>query len=137
MKFLWGVGVLVALALATTACDKIKAPVPELQKPPAASDPAAVKADERTALAQTAQKELDELRASIAEFRRKAETANQQTQAKLNEEIEILEAELRDLQAKLTELKSATRESWNQLNTSFDQALKTLKVRIADFRQKS
>ena len=51
--------------------------------------------------------------------------------------LSTLEAELRDLQAKLTELKSATRESWNQLNTSFDQALKTLKVRIADFRQKS
>lgn len=137
MKFLLGVGVLVALALVTAACDRIKAPVPELQKPPAPSDQAAAKTGERTALAQTAQKELDELRASIAEFRRKAETANQQTRAKLNEEIEVFETELRDLQARLTKLKSATQESWNQLNTSFDQALKALKVRIADFRQKS
>lgn len=136
MNLLSKIGIAVTVGLALTACDKIKPPLPELQKPATAPDQAATQSKEHMALTQAAQKELDELRASIAELRAKAETANQETKAKLTEEAESIEAELREAQSKLAALKSATVESWNQLNTSFGQALQALKARVIDYKRK-
>ena len=124
-------GAIIILIATCVSCDKIKPPQPELQKPPTTSG----QADEREAFAHAAQKELDELRAAIAEFRAKAEAANLQTKAKLGEEVEKLEAELRESQQRLMALKSATVESWNQVKESFGNSLGKLKNGIDNFRK--
>lgn len=131
----WTRIVVMALTLTCVACDKIKPPSPELQKPPSPSSQASQPDDERTAFGQTAQKELDELRSVIAEFRTKAATANQQTKARLDTEIEKLEVGLRETQQRLSELKSATAESWTQLKESFGKSREQLKNAIENFRK--
>lgn len=128
-------GIVIILAAAGVACDKIKPPQPELQKPPTTSDQASQQEGERNAFAQAAQKELDELRSVIAEFRTKAEAANQEAKARLGEELAKLETELRDTQQRLTELKSTTLESWKQTKESFGKSLEKLKSGVADFRK--
>ncbi|MFZ2295237.1 MAG: hypothetical protein WAW46_09395, partial [Polaromonas sp.] len=112
-------------------------PIPELQKPPATSGQASEPEGERKAFAQAAQKELDQLGATITEFKAKAEAANAQTKAKLGEEVGKLEADLRETQQRLTELKSATIESWNQVKESFGKSLEKLKSGIESFRKKT
>lgn len=133
--FLSTVGVVVVLAATCVSCDKIKSPQPELQKPPTASSEASQQEGGRRAFAQAAQKELDELRGAIAEFRARSEAANVQTKAKLGEEVEKLEVKLRETQQRLTELESATVESWNQLKESFGNSLEKLKNGIENFRK--
>lgn len=134
-QFLSTLGVIVVLATTCVSCDKIKPPQPQLEKPPATSGQADQREGERKAFTQTAQKELDELRAAIAEFKTKAETASAQTKAKLGEEVGKLEADLRDTEQRLTELKSATMESWNQMKESFGNSLGKLKNGIENFRK--
>lgn len=134
-QFLSTLGVIVVLSATCVSCDKIKPPQPELQKPPATSGQAEQQEGERKAFTQTAQKELDELRAAIAEFKTKAETASAQTKAKLGEEVGKLEVDLRDTEQRLTELKSATMESWNQMKESFGNSLGKLKNGIESFRK--
>lgn len=133
--FLSTTGVILAVATTCVSCDKIKPPQPELQKPPVVSGQVEQQDGERKAFAQTAQKELDELRGAIAEFKAKAEAANAETKAKLGEEVGKLEADLRDTQQRLTELKSATLESWNQMKESFGNSLGKLKNGIENFRK--
>lgn len=133
--FLSTVGVVVVLAATCVSCDKIKSPQPELQKPPTASSETGQQEGGRRAFAQAAQKELDELRGAIAEFRARSEAANVQTKAKLGEEVEKLEVKLRETQQRLTELESATVESWNQLKESFGNSLEKLKNGIENFRK--
>ncbi len=133
--FLSTAATVIALAATCVACDKIRPPQPELQKPPAASGEASPQDSERQAFAQAAEKELDELRAAIAEFRAKAEAANVETKARLGEEVEKLETELRETQQHLTGLKAATVESWNQMKTSFANSLDKLKSGIQNFRK--
>lgn len=133
--FSWTTSVIIALAVTCVSCDKIKPPQPELQKPPTPSSQASQPAEERTAFAQAAQKELDELRGVIAEFRTRAAAANQQTKARLDVEVEKLEVEFRQTQQRLIELKSATAESWNQLNESFGKSRAQLKKAIENFRK--
>lgn len=133
--FLSTAATVIVLAATCVACDKIKPPQPELQKPPVASGEASPQDGERQAFAHAAQKELDELRAAIAEFRAKAEAANVQTKARLSEEVGKLEAELRETEQHLVELKSATVESWNQVKASFGNSLDKLKSRIENFRK--
>lgn len=133
--FLSTTGFIFVLAATCVSCDKIKPPQPELQKPPAASGQVDQQQGERKAFADTAQKELDELRGAIAEFKAKAEAANAETKAKLGEEVAKLEADLRDTQQRLTELKSATVDSWNQMKESFGNSLGKLKNGIENFRK--
>lgn len=127
--------IVVVLAASCVACDKIKPPQPELQKPPTTSGPVSQPEGERKAFAEAAQKELDDLRNAIAEFRARAETANTQTKARLSEEIEKLEAELRETQQRLMALKSTTVESWTQLKESFGTSLEKLKNGVENFRK--
>lgn len=124
--FSWPRMIVMALAVTCVACDKIKPPSPELQQPPSPSSQASQPDEERTAFAQTAQKELDELRSVIAEFR---------TKARLDTEVEKLEAGLRETQQRLSELKSATAESWTQLKESFGKSREQLKNAIENFRK--
>lgn len=131
------IGFILVVAAACVSCDKLKPPIPELQKPPATSGQASEPEGERKAFAQAAQKELDQLGATITEFKAKAEAANAQTKAKLGEEVGKLEADLRETQQRLTELKSAMIESWNQVKESFGKSLEKLKSGIESFRKKT
>ena len=125
----------VVLGASCVSCDKIKPPQPQLEKPPITSGTSDQQQGDRTVFAQTAQKELDELRGAIADFKAKAEATNAQTKARLGEEVGKLEADLRDTQQRLTELKSATVESWNQMKESFGHSLEKLKSGIESFRK--
>lgn len=135
LQFLLKTGGALVLAVTFVSCDKIKPPMPELQKPPTASGQADQQDRERKAFAQTAQKELDELRVAITDLRAKAKAANAQTQARLGEEVDKLEGELREVQQRLVELKSATVESWHQVTDSFGKSLDRLKARVESFRK--
>jgi len=126
-------GVVVVLAVSCVACDKIKPPQPQLQKPPAPSGQ--VSQGEHEAYSQAAQKEVDDLRNVITELKAKAATANQKTKVRLGEEIEKLEAKLRETQQQLMTLKSGTVESWNQLKMSFVKSLEQLKSGIENYRK--
>ncbi|CAM3425939.1 hypothetical protein [Polaromonas hydrogenivorans] len=130
-------GLVLVVAAASVACDKIKPPMPELQKSPATSGQASPQEGERTAFAQAAQKELDKLKVTIAEFKAKAEASGAQTKARLGEEVKKLEADLGEAEQRLTELKAATVESWNQLKESFSSSLEKLKSGIESFRKKA
>lgn len=131
--FPWTTSVVVVLAVTCVSCDKMKPPPPELQKPPTPSSQASQPAEERTAFAHAAQKELDELQGVIAEFKTRAAAANQQTKARLDVEVEKLEVELRETQQRLKELKSTTAESWNQVKESFGKSREQLKKTIENF----
>lgn len=137
MQALLKTGVVLILAATFVSCDKIKPPLPELQKPPAVSDQVAQQGQERKAFAQTAEKELDEIRAAIADFRAKSAAANAQTKARLGEEIDELEGEWREAQKRLLALKSATLESWKEMKDSFGKSLDKLKAKMKDFRKES
>jgi peptidoglycan hydrolase CwlO-like protein len=137
MRFLLPAGVILVFALANAACDKIKPPQPELQAPPAASDAAVEKAGEQKTFAQGAQKELDEIGAAIDELRTKVNAANATTKAKLNEELEKLEADFKEAQARLTDLKSATAGPWEQLKETFGKSLEKLRNSMANLRKSS
>lgn len=135
MQLLKKTGVILTLALACVACDKIKPPQPELQKPPAASGQAAPQDQERSEFGQAAQKELDDLRTAIAELRAKAGAANAQTQARLGQQADKLELEWREAQQRLLELKSATVESWHQMKESLGKTISKLRANIETSRR--
>ena len=134
-QFLLRAGFIIVLAATGVSCDKIKPPQPEMKKPPTLPEKTSQLDGERNAFAQAAQKELDELQTVIAEFKTKAEAANLEAKAKLKEEVEKLETELRDTQQRLTELKSTTVESWKQVKGTFGSSLEKLKRGIDNFRK--
>lgn len=134
-KSLSVIGLVLVVAAASVACDKIKSPMPELQKSPAPSGQASPPEGERTAFAQAAQKELDDLKVTIAEFKAKAEASGAQTKARLGEEVKKLEADLGEAQQRLAALKAATVESWNQVKASFSSSLEQLKRGVENFRK--
>ncbi|MFZ3139969.1 hypothetical protein [Polaromonas sp.] len=123
------------VAVAFVGCDKIKPPMPELQKSPAPSGQASPQEGERTAFAQAAQKELDDLKVTIAGFKAKAEASGVQTKARLGEEVKKLEADLGDAQQRLAELKTATVDSWDQVKESFSRSFERLKGGVESFRK--
>ena len=134
-KSLSVIGAVLVVAATSVACDKIKPPLPEIQKTPEASGQASQPEGERKAFAEAAEKELEALKATIAEFKAKAEASAAETKAKLGEEVQKLEADQRDAQQRLTELKAATVESWNQVKASFSSALEKLKGGVENFRR--
>lgn len=130
------IGLVLVAALSGVACDKLRPPLPEVQKPPAAPAQTSPQATEdRQVFAQAAQQELDELKTAIAGFRDKAEASGTQAKAKLGEEVKKLEADLQETQQRLTALKAATADSWSQLKESFSQSLDKLKGGIENFRK--
>lgn len=133
-KLILTVGLVIVVAATGVSCDRFKAPYPQLDK---SSDAAQVEksASERRAYAQAAQKELDELRAAIADLKSKAESANQETQGKLVQQVERLEGELREVQQRLVELGSATKETWSQLKDSFAKSVEKLKTEVESHRK--
>lgn len=134
-QLLSAIGLVLVVSATCVSCDKLRAPQPELQKPPAVSGQPSQQEGEHKAFGQAAQKEIDELGATISEFKAKAEASNAQTKARLGEEVGKLEADLRETQQRLTELKAATVDSWNQVKESFGNSLEKLKNGIENFRK--
>ena len=130
------VGLVVVAAISSVSCDKFRPPQPEVQNQvPAASSAASAQQEDRKAFAESAQKEFDELKVAIAEFKVKAETSGAEAKVKLDEEIIKLEADLRDTQDRLADLKAATAESWVQVKSSFASSMDRLKSRVESFRK--
>ncbi len=127
--------IILTLAIASVSCDKIKPPQPQLQPVPAVTEQSSEQkeATSREEFTQASERALDELRAAIAGFKTKAETANVEVKAKLEEETKKLDAELQEAQLRLTELKTVTRESWGQLKESFSRSLENLKTKVDTF----
>lgn len=134
-RFLSSTGAIIILATTFVSCDKIKPPQPELQKPPVTSGEASQPNGERETFSIAAQKELDQLRSTIAELRAKVDAANVDTRAKLRQELEGLEAESLEAQQRLRELKSATKESWLQMKQAFGNSVEKLKNGVDSFRK--
>ena len=128
-------GLVLLAAVSSVSCDKFRPPQPELQKPPATAGQAGSQEGERTAFAQAAQKELDELKVTIAEFKAKAEASSAQTKARLVEEVKKLEADMGEAQERLAAVKTATLETWSQVKETFSRSLEKLKSGVENFRK--
>lgn len=129
-------GVVLAVTLSTVGCDRLKPPQPQLQPPPSTSAQGEVQQEgERKAYSDSAQKDLDELRAALAQLRSKAEAANEQVKATMRSELDELERDLGQAQQRLTELKAATAQSWKQLKESFAKSVEKLKEGVEKSRK--
>ena len=122
-------------AISSVSCDKLRPPMPELQKPAATADQAGPQEGERTAFAQAAQKELDELKVTITEFKAKAEASGAETKARLAEEVKKLDADMGEAQARLAAVKTATLASWSEMKETFSRSLDKLKTGVEHFRK--
>jgi len=134
-KLILTVAWVIVVAATGVSCDRFKAPYPQLDKPSDAAQQAEKSASERRAYAQTAQKELDELRAAIADLKSRAESASQETKGKLVQQVERLEGELREVQQRLVELGSATKDTWSQMKDSFAKSVEKLKTEVENHRK--
>ena len=131
---LTSITIAVVLAVTYVSCDKVKPPLPELQKP-AVANAATAQDTQRRAFTQAAHKELDELARAIGELKQKAGTMNAQAQAKLNQEQAKLEAQKLEVEKLLADLESATLENWGGLKQTFGSALEKLKAGVAAIRK--
>ena len=134
---IWTTSLVVAAAIAGVACDKVKSPEPEIDKPDTAANPMDNAASERKAFTLAAQKELEELRAVVANLRTKAEAASQESKAKLRQQVDQLELELHETQQRLTDLGTATAQTWSRLKDAFTKSLEKLKAEIENNRKNS
>lgn len=134
-KSLLTVGLVLLAAISGVSCDKFRPPMPQLQKPSATADQAGPQEGERTVFAQAAQKELDELKVTISEFKVKAEASGIETKARLTEEAQRLEADMGEAQDRLAAVKTATLASWSQMKDMFSRSLEKLKSGVENFRK--
>lgn len=134
-RLIWIVAFMVVAAIASVSCDKVKSPPPEISKPAAAVNQEDKAAGERKAFTQAAQKELDELRTAIANLRAKAEAASQESKAKLRQQVDQLELELRETQQRLADLGAASADTWTRLKEAFTKSLDQLKSEIEKNRK--
>ena len=125
----------VVLAVSCVSCDKLKPPLPELQKSQPVAGTASPQDLERRAFSQAAQKELDELHTAIGDMRARAKHANAQVQALRDEELARLDAQRGEVQQRLADLESATLENWGGLKQTFGSALEKLKAGVAAIRK--
>lgn len=136
-RLIWTTCFVVAAAIAGVSCDKAKSPAPEITKPDTAANQMDKAASERKAFTQAAQKELDELRTTVANLRAKAEAASQESKAQLRQQVERLELELRESQQRLADLGTASAQTWSQLKEAFTKSLEKLKTEIENNRKNS
>lgn len=134
-KHSWKVTAVVLLGIGGASCDKLKPPLPAIDKPAAVpAGSAGATGAERAALAQAAEKELEELRGLVAELKLRIGNAKTDSKARLSADMEKMESELRVGQERLRELKSATGESWSQINDAFVASRTRLKQAVDNFR---
>ena len=130
------VSLVLVAAISSVSCDKFRPPQPELQaQNPSVSSAAPAQSEDRKAFSESAQKELDQLKATIADFKAKADNAGAEAKARLDEEIIKLEADARDTQDRLADLKATTAQSWVKVKASFSSSMDRLKARVEDFRK--
>ena len=122
-------------AISSVSCDKFRPPMPELQKPSATTGQPNPQEDERSAFAQAAQKELDELKVTITEFKAKAEASGTETKARLAEEVKKFDVDMGEAQSRLAAVKTATLASWSEMKETFSRSLDKLKTGVEHFRK--
>jgi hypothetical protein len=76
-----------------------------------------------------AERDVQELRASLDDLKKRASTATAETKGKMQDALRDLEREQDQLQVqkKLTELKSATSDAWQDAKTAFEDAFERLR----------
>ena len=76
-----------------------------------------------------AERDVQTLRASLDDLKKRASTATAETKGKMQDAIRDLEREQDQLQVqqKLTELKSATADAWQDAKTGFEDAFEKLR----------
>jgi len=76
-----------------------------------------------------AEREVQELRASLDDLKKRASTATAETKDKMQDALRDLEREQDQLQVqqKLTELKSATADTWQSAKAGFEDAIEKLR----------
>lgn len=73
------------------------------------------------------QREMDELNAKLAELRTKAQTMTGQAREQIDQQIKKLEQEQKEAAEKFEALKAATVETWNELKSGAADALDRFK----------
>lgn len=136
-QLIWTIGFVLVAAIANVSCDKVKSPPPEINKPATAENQVDNTAEERKAFTQAAQKELDELRAVVANLRAKTGAASEESRAILRQQADQLELELRETQQHMANLGTASAETWSQLKDAFARSLEKLKTEIENIRKNS
>jgi chromosome segregation ATPase len=124
------VGLALVAATISVSCDKLHTPTPTLQPSPVATHKPVQANDERTSFAQTTQREINELRDSIAALKVKAESASSDIRARLIEEVARLESDRVDAQQQLARLRVTSIESWNRLKETLRSSLDRLKAAV-------
>lgn len=90
---------------------------------------------ERDEFAAKAQKELAELKKNMAALNKKAKKLGGEAKAKLDQQIQSLEPELKAAEQKLADLKSATGEKWAELKTGVSSAIDRVKQTMKKARE--
>lgn len=86
---------------------------------------------------QTAQQELEQLGAQMAEIRTWVNASKAPAGQRLREELAALQTQWAQLQPRLTELRTATLATWRQLNESFRQSLDQFKAELQHLASKA
>lgn len=135
MKHIYpAMALVLALATLSVSCDKIKPPQPEI-KPEAPAPGGSAAQQEQNTFTQGAQKELDELRKTIAGLKARAQAAGAESREKLLEETRQLEESLGATQQQLEKLKLATVETWHQVKETLETSMGKLKDAVKSATQ--
>lgn len=131
MKF-FGLGAtfLAALSMATTACDKLQTPLPEMRPAQNTQPPVNAQEENQKKLSQSLQQQLDQMRMELDALKAKVKEISQQERARAEKDIERLEADFQAAQQKLSELKAATADRWKELKDLLLQAVEKLRSDI-------
>jgi Skp family chaperone for outer membrane proteins len=130
--------VFLGLLVALTACKRLdEAPLPKVGAGEAKQEPKAVVAGvaaaaktERDDFVAAMDKELDELKAKIAELKAEATKASGKTKAALEQQIAALDEEAKSAEKKLADVKSATVEKWKDMQAGTKETLDHLKQSV-------
>jgi hypothetical protein len=137
MKHIYpAMALVLAFGTLSVSCDKIKPPQPEI-KPEAPAPVSSTAQQEQSTFTQGAQKELDELRNTIARLKARAQAAGAESKEKLLEEARKLEESLSATQQQLEKLKLATVETWHQVKETVETSMDKLKDAVKSATQGS
>lgn len=137
MKHMYpAMALVLAVGTLSVSCDKIKPPQPEM-KPEATAAGGSAAQQEQNTFTQGAQKDLNELRDTIAGLKARAQAAGAESKEKLLEEARQLEESLGTTQQQLGKLKLATLETWHQVKETLKTSMDKLKDAVKSATQGS
>lgn len=137
--------VLVSSLTLLTACKKTEPPAPavdSMQTPPPAVDntqtpPAkangatgTVTQEARESTMQSARQELDQIKTKIDALKVKAKDATADMKDKLNQQAQSFDQDFQGLETQYNKLKDASASTWQDVKTSFDNAMTKLKASV-------